>query len=197
MHKTPPRRGPNLAVRTREYLTKTEVDKLRSAAGQLGRHPHRDSTMILTAYRHALRAGELVDLRWEQVDWEQRVLHVRRLKRGIPSTHTILRDELAALRKVKGEPIRNGVIFRTESNGPLSERGFGLIVARAGAEAQLGFPAHPHMLRHACGYYLASQGHDTRAIQVWMGHRNIQHTVRYTELAPDRFKSFWKEGGEE
>jgi integrase len=65
----------------------------------------------------------------------------------------------------------------------------------ASAEAQLGFPAHSHMLRHACGYYLASQGHDTRAIQVWMGHRNIQHTVRYTELAPDRFKSFWKEDG--
>jgi integrase len=195
MDKTPPRRGPNLAVRTREYLTKAEVHKLRSAAGQLGRHPHRDATMILVAYRHALRVGELIDLRWEQVDWEQRVLHVKRLKRGISSTHTILRDELAALKKLKGEMHRNGVVFRTERNGPLSERGFGLIVARAGAEAQLGFPAHPHMLRHACGYYLASQGHDTRAIQVWMGHRNIQHTVRYTELAPDRFKSFWKEDG--
>ena len=54
------------------------------------------------------------------------------------------------------------------------------------------FKAHPHMLRHACGFALANKGHDTRALQAYLGHRNIQHTVRYTELSPDRFKDFWR-----
>jgi len=57
---------------------------------------------------------------------------------------------------------------------------------------QLGFKAHPHMLRRACGYALANKGHDTRAIQDWLGHRSIQHTVRHTELSPTRFKDFWR-----
>jgi type 1 fimbriae regulatory protein FimB/type 1 fimbriae regulatory protein FimE len=76
------------------------------------------------------------------------------------------------------------------SSGPSSVR---KLVARVGEAAKLGFPVHPHMLRHACGYKLANEGHDTRAIQHYMGHRNIQHTVRYTELAPDRFSGFWKD----
>ena len=67
------------------------------------------------------------------------------------------------------------------------------LIARAGREGEFDFPVHPHMLRHACGFYLANQGPDTRAIQHYLGHKNIQHTVRYTELAPDRFKDFWKD----
>ena len=67
-----------------------------------------------------------------------------------------------------------------------------LMVERAGAVAELGFKAHPHMLRHACGFALANKGHDTRALQAYLGHKNIQHTVRYTELSPDRFKDFWR-----
>ena len=67
------------------------------------------------------------------------------------------------------------------------------IIARAGKVAGLGFPVHPQMLRHACGYKLANDGHDTRAIQHYMGHKNIQHTVRYTELTADRFNGFWKD----
>jgi type 1 fimbriae regulatory protein FimE len=67
------------------------------------------------------------------------------------------------------------------------------IIARAREQAKLGFLVHPHMLRHVCGFKLANEGHDTRAIQHYLGHRNIQHTVRYTELAPDRFKGFWKD----
>ena len=67
------------------------------------------------------------------------------------------------------------------------------IVARAGELAGLGFPVHPHMLRHACGYKLANDGHDTRAIQQYLGHKNITHTVRYTELSADRFNGFWQD----
>jgi site-specific recombinase XerD len=66
------------------------------------------------------------------------------------------------------------------------------MVDRAAVEARLGFPAHPHMLRHACGFALANKGHDTRALQAYLGHRNIQHTVRYTALSPGRFKDFWR-----
>jgi site-specific recombinase XerD len=67
------------------------------------------------------------------------------------------------------------------------------MVKRAGATADLGIKAHAHMLRHACGYKLANDGHDTRALQHYMGHKNIMHTVRYTEMASDRFKDFWKD----
>jgi integrase len=61
-----------------------------------------------------------------------------------------------------------------------------------GASAKMAYPIHPHMLRHGCGFALAKAGHDTRALQAWLGHKNIQHTVRYTELAPDRFRDFWR-----
>jgi type 1 fimbriae regulatory protein FimE len=67
------------------------------------------------------------------------------------------------------------------------------LVKRAGQNAGIDFSVHPHMLRHACGYKLANDGHDTRSVQHYLGHKNIQHTVRYTELAADRFKGFWKD----
>ena len=67
------------------------------------------------------------------------------------------------------------------------------VVAEAGKAARIEFPVHPHQLRHACGFYLANNGQDTRAIQQYLGHKNIAHTVRYTDLAPGRFKNFWKD----
>ena len=76
---------------------------------------------------------------------------------------------------------------------PFATAGLARMIERAGADAKLGFKAHPHMLRHACGYALANKGHDTRALQAYLGHRNIQHTVRYTELSPTRFKDFWRD----
>jgi type 1 fimbriae regulatory protein FimB/type 1 fimbriae regulatory protein FimE len=84
-------------------------------------------------------------------------------------------------------------VFVTERKGPLTDSNVRKLVARASGTAKMGFPVHPHMLRHACGYKLANEGHGTRAIQHYMGHRNIQHTVHYTELAPDRFSGFWKD----
>jgi type 1 fimbriae regulatory protein FimE len=84
-------------------------------------------------------------------------------------------------------------IFTTERRAAMTDSSVRKIIARAGDRAQLGVPVHPHMLRHACGFKLANEGHDTRAIQHYLGHRNIQHTVRYTELAADRFKLFWRD----
>jgi type 1 fimbriae regulatory protein FimB/type 1 fimbriae regulatory protein FimE len=164
-----------------------------AAAGGVGRHGHRDATVILLAYRHGLRVGELVALRWDQIDLRQGLLHVARLKNGVPSTHPLRGPELRALRKLQRENGTAPYVFTTERRGPLSDSAVRKIIARAGEEAALGFSVHPHMLRHACGYKLANDGHDTRAIQHYLGHRNIQHTVRYTELAPGRFREFWRD----
>jgi len=187
-----PRRLPNADLRTREYLTATEVERLlRATKGN--RWAHRDATMILVAYRHGLRARELTDLRWDQVDFATATLHVRRVKQGSPSTHPILGDELRMLRRLQREQDpKSPFVFTSERGSPFTTAGFARMVERAGVEAKLAFKAHPHMLRHACGFALAGKGHDTRALQAYLGHKNIQHTVRYTELSPSRFKSFWR-----
>jgi integrase len=187
-----PKRLPNRDLRTREYLTQAEVEGLMDAA-KGNRWGHRDATMVLLAFRHGLRAAELVDLRWEQIEFGRAVLHVRRIKQGTPSTHPILGDELRALRRLQREQEpKSPFVFTSERGAPFSTAGFARIVERAGGAIDIGFKIHPHMLRHACGYALANKGHDTRALQAYLGHKNIQHTVRYTELAPDRFKDFWK-----
>jgi integrase len=181
-----PTRPPNGDLRTREYLTEAEVERLMTAARK-NRWGHRDATMILVAYRHGLRSSELVDLRWDQVDFRTASLHVRRVKQGSASTHPILGDELRALRRLQREQEpKSSFVFTSERGSPFTTAGFARMVERAGAEARLGFKAH------ACGYALANRGHDTRALQAYLGHRNIQHTVRYTELSPTRFKDFWR-----
>jgi integrase len=188
-----PTRRPNADLRTREYLTEAEVERLLGAT-KGNRWAHRDATMILVAYRHGLRASELTDLRWDQVDFATATLHVRRVKQGSPSTHPILGDELRALRRLQRElEPKSPFVFTSERGSPFTTAGFARMVERAGVEAGFGFKAHPHMLRHACGFALASKGHDTRALQAYLGHKNIQHTVRYTELTPERFKDFWRD----
>ncbi len=186
-------RKPNKDLRPREYLTGKEVDTLITAAKSVGRHGHRDATLIMLAYRHGLRVSELVALRWDHVDLGHGSLLVNRLKNGVPSTHPLRGPELRALRKLQRDYPASPYLFVTERKGPLTDSAVRKIVARAGNEAGFGFPVHPHMLRHGCGYKLANDGHDTRAIQHYLGHKNIQHTVRYTELASDRFKDFWKD----
>jgi type 1 fimbriae regulatory protein FimB/type 1 fimbriae regulatory protein FimE len=186
----PPRRVPNATLRTREYLTEFEVNRLVKAA-KANRHGQRDATMILLAFRHGLRAAELVDLRWDQVDLGRNAcLHVRRVKNGILTTHPLQGDEMRALRALKRE---SSFLFTSERGAPFTQAGFAKMIARAGVEAKFKFGVHPHMLRHACGYALANRGHDTRALQAYLGHKNIQHTVRYTELSPTRFKDFWRD----
>src|SRR5271170_6435111 len=187
-----PKRPPNADLRTREYLTEAEVERLLKAT-KGNRWGHRDGTMILVAYRHGLRASELTDLQWSQIDFATATLHVRRVKKGSPSTHPILGDELRGLRRLQREQEpKSPFVFTSERGSPFTTAGFARMVERAGTEAELRFKAHPHMLRHACGYALANKGHDTRALQAYLGHRNIQHTVRYTEMSPTRFKDFWR-----
>ena len=180
--------------RTRRYLTEKEVEKLIEAA-RGNRWAHRDATMILIAYRHGLRASELVDLRWDQVHFTSANLDVRRRKAGTPATHPLTGLELRALRRLKREQEPTSqFVFTSERGGdPFSTEGFARLLQRAGKAAGLTIKVHPHMLRHACGYKLANDGVDTRALQAYLGHKNIQHTVRYTELSPTRFKGWWKD----
>jgi integrase len=188
----PPRRAKNSDLRTREYLTRHEIEALMAAARQ-NRYGHRDATMILIVFRHGLRASEAVDLRWDQVDFNRAVLHVRRAKQGTPSVQPLTGSEMRALRRLQREGKPSPFVFVSERGAPLTTAGFARMIERAAAAATLGLKAHPHMLRHACGFALANAGHDTRAVQAYLGHRNIQHTVRYTELVPDRFKGFWRD----
>ena len=187
-----PGRAKNADLRSREYLTGHEIERLMAAARQ-NRYGHRDATMILVGFRHGLRASEVVDLRWDQVDFNRAVLHVRRVKGGTPSVHPLGGSEMRALRRLQRASGASAFVFVSERGAPFTTAGFARMVERAALAAGLGLKAHPHMLRHACGYALANAGHDTWAIQAYLGHRNIQHTVRYTELAPDRFKRFWKD----
>jgi integrase len=181
-----PRRQPNRELRSREHLTQTEVEKLIEAAKD-NRYGHRDATMILVAYRHGLRASEVCDLEWSQIVFAAATLHVRRAKNPIRG------DELRALRRLHREAPKSSFVFVSERGGPFTTDSFNWLVKRAGQKAGLPFQVHAHMLRHACGYALANAGHDTRSLQDYLGHRNIQHTVRYTELSPARFKDFWRQ----
>ena len=181
----------NSDVRTREYLTPNEIDALMRAARKVGRHGHRDATLILLGFRHGLRVSELVSVRWDQVELKEGRLHVRRVKNGSPSVHPLRGPEIRALRRLKRDYPDSPYVLTTERQGPLTASTVQRIIARAGTLAEIPFPIHPHMLRHACGYKLANDGHDTRAIQQYLGHKNITHTVRYTELSSDRFNGFW------
>jgi type 1 fimbriae regulatory protein FimB/type 1 fimbriae regulatory protein FimE len=186
-------RKPNAKYRSREHLTEDEVERLIKAA-KANRWGHRDATMVLIAFRHGLRASELVDLRWDQVDLKNGILHVRRVKAGTPATHPLTGRELRDLRRLQREQDpKSPFVFVSERGTPFSNRGFQAMIERAGVEAKLALKVHPHMLRHACGYKLANEGVDTRTIQGYLGHKSIQHTVRYTELAPTRFKSLFRD----
>jgi type 1 fimbriae regulatory protein FimB/type 1 fimbriae regulatory protein FimE len=186
----PPRRAVNSEVRPREYLTPKEIDRLIEAARKRSRYGLRDATMVLVAYRHGLRASEVCSMTWDHIDFAHGLLHVRRLKSGMASVHPMSGGEVRALSTLKRDDDAGRYVFMTERKAPMTRRGFHNLVALAGGAAQFPFPVHPHMLRHATGYKLANDGQDTRALQHYLGHKNIMHTVRYTELSPERFKNF-------
>jgi integrase len=189
----PPKRRRNAEIRPREYLTGEEAERLIAAAGK-NRHGHRDGTMVLLAYRHGLRVSELVSLRWDQIDFRHSQIHVARVKGSAASVHPLTGRELRALRRLQREQEpASSFVFTSERGAPFATGGFRTLVARLGKAAGFEVRIHPHMLRHGCGFKLANAGVDTRSLQAYLGHRNIQHTVRYTELAPTRFKDFWRD----
>src|SRR5689334_2687763 len=162
-----PRRPTNAAVRPREYLTGEEIKRLMEVArSRPGRNGHRDATMILIAYRHGLRVSELVAMRWDMLDLKRGTFHVVRRKNGRPSVHLIRGEEIRALRRVQREqPTGSPYVFVSKRKGPLTIAAFRKLFTRIGQASDLPFPIHPHMLRHACGFKLANDGVDTRALQ--------------------------------
>ncbi len=179
----------------RKHLTPREVDRL-LAAVKGARHEARDRCLLLLLFRHGLRVSEACGLKLSQVDAESRVLHVARLKQGLSTTHPLRADELRLIKAwLKERTALNQpgeTFFVSERRAPLSRKTVWAAVRRYGEVADLPLPAHPHMLRHACGFALADQGADTRLIQDYLGHRNIQHTVRYTAANPARFEKLWR-----
>ena len=182
---TPLSAGKKPKVTDRRYLRPTEARRLIEAAGKRGRYPFRDRVLVRLVYRHGLRASEAVGMRWSQVDLEQGVIHIARVKGSNDSTHSLDRDELRDLRKLRQE-VSGLYLFETERGGPLSVDALQYIVREAGKVAKLDVEVHPHMLRHATGYSLANEGTDTRLIQAFLGHADIRHTAHYTALSPKR-----------
>jgi type 1 fimbriae regulatory protein FimB len=179
----------------RKHLTGREVERLIEAVRE-SRNEARDRCLLLLMFRHGLRVSETCGLRLSQVNTESRVLHVARLKQGLSTTHPLRGDELRAIKasladRAKMKP-ETDAFFVTERRGPLSRKTAWLMIRDYGRLAGLPVEAHPHMLRHACGFALADQGADTRLIQDYLGHRNIQHTVMYTATNPARFERLWR-----
>ncbi len=186
-------RKKNKFYRSREHLTYEEVTALATAAGRRGRHPLRDQAIIWLSFRHGLRAGEAANLKWQSVTgWD--TLFIQRLKGSSSGAHTLKPDEVEMLRDLRSRYPDSPYLFPNERGGAITPAAIGKMITRAAELAGLNIDVHPHMLRHACGYDLANQGIDTRMIQEWLGHVNIQHTSRYTAIAPLRFQSLpWKE----
>ncbi len=182
-------------MQERKHLTGHEVEKL-LAATKGARNEARDRCFLLLMFRHGLRVSEACGLVLSQVDTEGRVLHVARLKKGLSTTHPLRADELRAIKawladRAKMKPDTDS-FFVSERRTAWSRKTAWLAIREYGKAAGLPLPAHPHMLRHACGFALADQGADTRLIQDYLGHRNIQHTVRYTAANPARFEKLWR-----
>ena len=182
-----PRRRPNKEVRVREYLTEDECRTLIATARRRGgRYGLRDALAIRMCWRHGLRVSELVGLRWDQVEWKTARLTVHRAKGSIDGTHPLNGDELRELRALQRtqEPGCR-FIFMSERRAPMTAAGFRKMLSTVGKVS--GLPhIHPHMLRHSCGFYMADRREDVRVMQDWLGHANVQNTVRYTALAPGR-----------
>ncbi len=182
-----------IETRDRFYFLESEVNLLIEAARKTKRHGARNALLILIMFRHGLRTEEAINLKWAHIDLNTGHIHVQRCKNGKDSTQPLRGRELRGLRQLQRDYDQCPYVFSSERKSPLSSRAIRKIIASASIEANLKILARPHMLRHSCGFYLASKGIDTRAIQDYLGHKNIHHTVRYTQLSPDRFKDFWRD----
>ena len=193
----------------RKHLTLLEVDRLLAATKDNPRTGLRDRCLILLMFRHGLRVTEACAMRMDQVDLESKILQVRRLKGGLSTTQPLRTEEIRLLKGWMAERERwlrhwckkeggtgaaldRQALFLSARGTALSRKTFWALLRRYGELAGLALPPHPHMLRHACGFALADQGADTRLIQDYLGHRNIQHTVRYTATNPVRFEKLWR-----
>jgi site-specific recombinase XerD len=179
--------------RLRDYLTRDEVASLLRAAKKSPRHAARNHAMILIAYRHGLRASELVNLRVSDLDLRTGTIYCRRAKGSRSSLHPMKQDEITALEQMiaRRRLEASDCVFQSERGEKMCRSAFWRIVSQAGVRAGLPVKTYAHQLRHACGYYLANRGCDLRLIQDYLGHKQIQNTVRYTALNSARFAGLW------
>jgi type 1 fimbriae regulatory protein FimB/type 1 fimbriae regulatory protein FimE len=182
-----PTKPKNKEVREREYLTAEEVENLVKAV-KPNRQALRDEVLIKIMFHHGLRVSEAINLKWSEIELDRQRIHVKRVKNGDASVQPVSGKMLRLLRLLK-RSCKSGYVFESSTGNPLTTAGVFKMIRRAGAEVGMPY-VHPHMLRHACGFALANAGQDTRAIQGYLGHRNIQHTVKYTQLAENRFDGF-------
>jgi site-specific recombinase XerD len=179
----------------KNFLTVAEMNKFLAEARQ-GRHGVRDYCLLLMAYRHGLRVSELIDIRLPDLDLESGRIYVRRLKGSLSTHQPLAGDELRAvrawLRKRENYPHASSNYLFLSERGVFTRQAINYLVSRISTRAELGFKVTPHTLRHSTGYFLANRGHDTRLIQDYLGHKNINHTVRYTRTAATRFEGLWR-----
>lgn len=180
----------------RKYLTQGELLNVMAAA-RTGRYAERDECFINLCFIHGLRVSEICQLRISDINLEDGVIHIRRLKNGLGTTQPLLPKEMILLEKwlnVRGSWSGGGrsELFLSQKRGPISRQQVYTLLRKYGHVAGITVPLHPHMLRHSCGYALANNGADTRLIQDYLGHRNIHHTVLYTASNSARFVGMWK-----
>src|SRR5262249_49851247 len=191
--RSPPKRVRNGERRDREHLTETEIEQLYQDAKRYGRYGPRDAVMIWMCFRHGIRVGELVALRWAaHIDFDSGTVRIERLKNGVPSVHPLSERELRGLRCLQ-KTSQGRYVFTNERGAPVTEAAFRKTLARIAATVPrlAGLNVHAHMLRHSCGYALANRGMDTRSLQHFLGHRDIQNTAIYTVMAANRFDKVW------
>ncbi|MEQ5117330.1 tyrosine-type DNA invertase [Morganella morganii] len=180
----------------RNYLTSAEVDLLLLSSKKT-RHSVRNSCLIYMSFIHGFRVSEICRLRLSDIDLNSRQIFIFRLKNGFSTTHPIVPKEYTLLinwlnlRKQYVGTTTDDYVFLTPKGTPLSRHTVYRMIKLSGKDAGLSISAHPHMLRHACGYALADRRIDTRLIQDYLGHVNITHTVRYTASNSLRFKGIW------
>lgn len=189
-----PTRLPGNAYRDRKHLTPSEVETLYQAAKRHGRYGQRDALMIWMMFRHGLRVGELCGLRWTaHIDFSTSTLRVERLKNGVASVQPMDERTIRGLRRLQRETGAGRYVFVNERGQPITDMGIRKMLRRVGATvpALAELAVHPHALRHSCGFALANRGMDTRSLQHYLGHRHIEHTTIYTEMAANRFDKVW------
>ena len=181
-------------VNTRKHFTRIEVDRM-IAVTRGHRNAARDGCLLLLMFRHGLRVSEACSLKTSQVDIEGQTLRVERMKKGLSTVHPLRAEEVQAVKAWLIERKRmnpqTDTLFVSERLSQLNRRTVWAAIKQYGELARLQIKAHPHMLRHACGYELANQGADAKQIQDYLGHRNIQYTAEYTAPQPTKFEKFW------
>lgn len=170
----------------RKFLYADEIHQLCRGARKGGYEGIRDHALIWIAYTHALRCSELVALQWTHFDFKRHTFDVHRLKHGKPTLHQLSPRDEKLLEKWRKRQLRvyggSIYVFTNNQGEPLTRRGIYGIVQRAGERAKLPFRVHPHALRHSRGFALANNKEDLRLIGHFMGHKNINSTLLYTEI---------------